>query len=174
MAYASLEPHRKSFSQASVEDDKDGTTAGSKFLFQFGDTSGAEKGSLGEKLGLPGADVDQAMFQEHQSGEVWTTGNYGLQTSAEQEWEFVNDPKADKVYPGEEKTHKSPRRRQHPLDAWTTTKNKLPVAEALKSFKSELEIDRTRLVQVVSSIIKACNSEQAWNEMLWFWMLRAI
>ena len=80
---------------------------GKAFSMQYADLS-TFFGGLEKKIGPPDPKVREAMEAEHtkraDSHEEFTTGNYGVTTTPEQEWWFVADPERDGVvWPVEEK-----------------------------------------------------------------------
>ena len=92
-------------------------------------------GGLGEVVGPPDPNVDEAMDAEHLEGseskQMFETGNYGVMTTSETEWLFVTCPAA------------APPEQLH-LDRWPEeSPEKLPDRTKCRSKSSLFELDGT-------------------------------
>ena len=79
---------------------------GTAFTLSYGDLS-TFFGGLEAKVGTPEARIRDAMEREHTAEKdaqaPFTTPNYALTTTPEQEWRFVAEPEAPFVWPAEER-----------------------------------------------------------------------
>ena len=79
---------------------------GSQMLYRRG---------LAGLIGLPSVNVREAMEDEHKSEEPFQPPNYGTKTYPKLEWEFVANPSAGKIYPGEKTATNRHGRERKPL-----------------------------------------------------------